>query len=200
MQSPPALILASTSRYRRALLERLGLSFECRAPEVDERPQAGEPAAVLAPRLARAKAAAIASSAPDAWVIGSDQVARLEDAGGAERLLGKPGTRERCIEQLLASSARSVEFLTAVCVLRGRDQASHAFVDHTRVRFRTLERASVERYVDRESPLDCAGGFKCEGLGITLFESIENHDPTALVGLPLIGLAQALRACGYLLP
>ena len=199
LQSPPKLILASTSRYRRELLERLGLPFESRPAGIDETARAGETPSALVTRLARAKAERVAAEAPDAWVIGSDQIAVLGEPG-AERILGKPGSAARCLEQLEDCAGRRVEFLTAVAVVRGRDAVAQEFVDRTVVAFRTLERAELERYVARESPLDCAGGFKCEGLGITLFESIDSRDPTALVGLPLIRLAAALRACGYRLP
>jgi len=199
LQSPPKLILASTSRYRRELLERFGLPFECRPSGVDEAARPGEAPSALVVRLARAKAERIAAEAPDAWVIGSDQIAVLGEPG-AERILGKPGTAARCLEQLRDCAGRRVLFLTAVAVVRGRDALAHEFLDRTEVAFRALQPAEIERYVARESPLDCAGGFKCEGLGITLFESIDNRDPTALVGLPLIRLAAALRACGYPLP
>ncbi len=199
LQSPPKLILASTSVYRRELLARLGLPFECRAPAVDETPRPAEAAAALAARLARAKAGEVAAADPAAWVIGSDQVAVLDEAAG-ERLRGTPGSVPRCVEQLRACSGREVEFLTAVCVLRGRDADAHEFVDRTVVAFRALGDAEIQRYVARESPLDCAGGFKSEGLGISLFESIASRDPTALIGLPLIRLAATLRDCGYPLP
>ena len=199
LQSPPKLILASTSRYRREVLERFGLPFECRPSGVDEAARPGEAPAALVARLARAKAGRVAADAPGAWVIGSDQVAVLGEPG-TPRILGKPGTAARCIEQLRDCAGRRVEFLTAVAVVRARDPVAHEFLDRTEVVFRTLEPAEIERYVARESPFDCAGGFKCEGLGITLFEAIDNRDPTALIGLPLIRLAAALRACGYPLP
>ena len=199
LQSPPKLILASTSRYRRELLERFGLPFECRPSGVDEAARPGEAPAALVARLARAKAGRVAADAPGAWVIGSDQVAVLGEPG-TPRILGKPGTAARCIEQLRDCAGRRVEFLTAVAVVRARDPVAHEFLDRTEVVFRTLEPAEIERYVARESPFDCAGGFKCEGLGITLFEAIDNRDPPALIGLPLLRLAAALRACGYPLP
>ncbi|NNM62351.1 MAG: septum formation protein Maf [Steroidobacteraceae bacterium] len=200
MKSPPRLLLASTSPYRRALLERLSLPFESRAPGLDETAQAGEAPARLAARLALGKAQRIAAGDADACVIGSDQVAVLADADGIERVLGKPGTAGRCIEQLAACSGRSVTFLTAVAVLRAGDGTRIEFLDTTRVRFRRLDAATIERYVAAEAPFDCAGGFKCEGLGIALFESIDSTDPTALIGLPLIRLAAALRECGFQLP
>jgi len=200
LKSPPKLLLASTSTYRRMLLARLAVPFECRSPGVDEAAHSGETPAKLAARLAGAKARRVAALDPDAWVVGADQVAVLADPAGADRLLGKPGTAERCREQLAACSGRSVAFLTAVAVLRGRDGTAHEFLDTTRVAFRRLDPASIERYVAGESPLDCAGGFKSEGLGIALFESIASTDPTALVGLPLIALAAILRACGYQIP
>jgi septum formation protein len=198
LKSPPALILASTSAYRRALLERLGLPFRTLSPGVDETPRPGEPAHSLVSRLALAKANAVAAAEPAAWVIGSDQAA-IRD-GEPDRILGKPGSVERCIAQLEASSGRVVEFLTAVAVVRHSDGATHQFLDSTRVRFRALDRETIERYVTRESPLDCAGGFRSEGLGIALFEAIESVDPTALVGLPLIRLAATLREVGFAAP
>ena len=203
LQSPPALVLASTSSYRRALLERLGLPFECRAPGVDERTAPGEAGEALVRRLALAKARAVAAQCPDAWVIGSDQAAALEEAGtetGTESLFGKPGTAERCREQLRRCSARTVRYLTAVALLRHRDGQHHEFLDVTQVRFRALDEATIERYVQAEGPLDCAGGFKSEGLGISLCASIRSEDPTALIGLPLIGLAELLRSVGYCVP
>ena len=187
------LILASTSRYRRELLERLGLPFHVARPDVDESALAGERPDMLARRLARAKAQVLAARHPEAWIIGSDQVATL---GGLA--LGKPGTRERAIGQLRAMSGIAVEFHTAVCVMRG--ETCLEAIDMTRVTFRTLQDDEIGRYVDAEQPLDCAGSFKCEGLGISLFEAIESRDPTALVGLPLIALSGMLRQAGFALP
>jgi len=200
MMPQPALVLASTSRYRRELLQRLGLDFLCKAPGVDEAPEPRESALELAQRLARAKAQAVAAQLNDAWVIGSDQVAVLEAEGGTEATLGKPGTSERCRAQLLASSGRTLTYYTAVCVTHHRDRAVHEFTDTTRVQFRELDQSTIGRYVAAESPLDCAGGFKSEGLGITLCQSIHSEDPTALIGLPLIRLSAVLREVGFLLP
>ena len=187
------LILASTSPYRRELLQRLRLPFSCSKPAVDESALPGEAPQALAARLAPAKAAAVAATTADAWVIGSDQVAELDG-----RALGKPGTREAAIAQLESMSGRSVAFHTAVCLMHA--PRSWVAADVTTVRFRPLERREIERYVDAESPLDCAGSFKCEGLGISLFEAIESHDPTALVGLPLIALSRLLRQGGFTVP
>lgn len=194
------MILASTSVYRRALLSRVQIPFECVAPGIDETPRPDEGAPALTARLARAKAYAVAVQRPDAWVIGSDQVAVLSDATGTARMLGKPGSVERCVNQLLACSGRTLDFVTAVALTRHRDASLAEFIDTTRVIFRSLDRATVERYVEREAPLDCAGGFKSEGLGITLCDAIESADPTALIGLPLIRLCEALRGAGFLLP
>jgi len=188
----PALILASTSRYRAELLSRLRLPFSCAAPEVDEAPLSGESPSALAVRLARAKAIAVAARHPGAWAIGSDQVAELAGAP-----LGKPGTGEAACAQLTAMSGREVLFHTAVCVSDGERHLQAA--DLTRVRFRTLRADEIARYVDAEQPLDCAGSFKCEGLGIALFDAIHNQDPTALVGLPLIALCRLLRQAGFTL-
>ena len=187
------LILASTSRYRRELLERLRLPFHTARPLVDEEPRPGELPEALARRLAGAKALAVSTSNPDAWVLGSDQVAALGLA-----LLGKPGTREVAIAQLAAMSGREVHFHTAAALRRG--QVVFEVLDTTVVRFRKLQDMEIARYLDTELPLDCAGSFKAEGLGISLFESIHSSDPTALVGLPLIAVARMLRQAGYELP
>ena len=188
------LILASTSRYRRELLERLHLPFHIARPDVDETPLPGETPPALARRLARAKASAIATQHPEAWIIGSDQVAALD-----AQPLGKPETRENALAQLGAMAGREIAFHTAVCLLRGNEPVLEA-MDVTRVRFRNLQANEIERYVDAEQPLDCAGSFKSEGLGIALFEHIESNDPTALVGLPLIALSRMLREVGFALP
>jgi septum formation protein len=189
-----ALVLASTSRYRRELLSRFGLAFDCAAPGIDETPRPDETPIALVTRLARAKAAAVARGRPDDCVIGSDQLAELDG-----RVLGKPGSPERACEQLAAMSGRDVAFLTALCVMRGEHEIG-LHVDRTIVRFRALEAAEIERYVEAEQPLDCAGSFKSEGLGITLFDAIETSDPTALIGLPMIATARLLRAAGFSLP
>jgi septum formation protein len=191
------LVLASTSPYRRELLARLGIPFECLPPQVDETPVPGETGVALVARLARAKARAVARQRPEAWVIGSDQVALMPDTG-KEQILGKPGSASRCREQLLACSARTVSFVTGVAVVH-RD-ALDEFVDTTEVCFRALDAATVERYVAAEQPFDCAGGFKSEGLGITLCAAIKSEDPTALIGLPLIRLCAVLRMRGFELP
>jgi len=185
------LILASTSAYRAALLARLGVPFEAVAPGVNEQALDGEAPRDRATRLARAKAQAVAARFPEAWILGSDQLA----VRGRE-VLGKPGEPSRCEAQLLSSSGKPVVFLTAVCLLRASDGRRLEHVDTTLVQFRTLSSDEVRRYVELERPLDCAGGFKCEGLGIALFESIDSRDPTALVGLPLIWVADALRRVG----
>jgi septum formation protein len=200
LKSPPELILASTSSYRRALLARVCASFECVAPGIDERPHDGESAGMLVTRLARAKALAVAALHPDAWVIGSDQAALLLDPYQQQRILGKPGDVANCVEQLRSSSGKTVSFLTAVALVRGSPAAEMEFVDTTRVTFRKLDESTIERYVARESPLDCAGGFKGEGLGIALCASIDSDDPTALIGLPLIQLCMLLRRVGFEIP
>jgi septum formation protein len=200
LKSPPTLILASTSAYRRELLGRLRVPFSCAAPGVDETRRAAERPLALAVRLARAKASVVALAQPNAWVIGSDQVAVRVDAVQGEMILGKPGTAARCAELLRGSSGQLVTYLTAVAVLRHDDGSVFEFVDTTRVRFRTLEDATIERYVALEAPFDCAGGLKSEALGITLCESIETSDPSALMGLPLIQLSAVLRGAGFLLP
>ena len=188
------LILASGSRYRRELLQRLGVPFSVEVAAVDEGAQPEEPPNDLAHRLATAKALAVAARHPEALVIGSDQVAVCRG-----RILGKPGDAARNIEQLQNASGSSVTFLTAVCLARGGEPLD-SHLDVTVARFRELARAEIERYVERERAFDCAGGFKAEGLGIALFERIESQDPSALIGLPLIWLAAALRRAGIPVP
>lgn len=188
---PQPLILASTSPYRRALLARLGWAFAVVAPHVDETRQPNESASALVLRLAEAKARAVVAQFPDALIIGSDQVAVLDDA-----VLGKPHDRATAIRQLEAAAGRCVLFHTGLCVLNAATGLAHTLVEPFRVHFRTLTRQQIENYVDREQPYDCAGSFKSEGLGITLFARLEGDDPNALMGLPLIRLTALLEAAG----
>ncbi len=185
------LILASTSRYRCELLNRLQLPFNVDPPAVDETPEPGEAPAALAARLALAKAKAVADRHPTAWVIGADQVAACRG-----QILGKPGGFLRACEQLTAASGQSVVFYTAVTLIRQDLGRCASHLDQTVVRFRVLDAGEIEHYVKRDTPYDCAGSFRSEGLGISLFERIDSEDPTALVGLPLIWLAAALRTAG----
>lgn len=189
------LVLASTSAYRRELLQRFGLPFEVARPDVDESPLPDETPQATAERLAVEKARAVAGQFDDALIIGSDQVAHMGDTR-----FGKPGTVERAIAQLKSMSGRSVIFHTALAVLNTR--TGHVQVDAvpTEVRFRTLSDEEIVRYVDKERPLDCAGSAKSEGLGITLLDALAGDDPNALVGLPLIALARMLRNEGIALP
>ena len=191
----PQLILASTSRYRQALLERLGIPFTALAPETAEDTLAGELPPDRALRLSVAKAHAIATRRPDAVVIGSDQVAAI-----GNRILDKPGNAARCRSQLTVASGSSARFHTGCAVIAPQTGIRLLHIDTTTVFFRSLTDQEIERYVERERPLDCAGGFRVEGLGISLFESIESRDPTALIGLPLIWLAGALRRAGFVVP
>ena len=191
MRNGRKLVLGSTSRYRRALLTRLGLPFEVAAPDVDETPLPGEVPSATALRLSEAKARAVGARFPDALVIGSDQVA---DCAG--RAVSKPGTRDRALAELRILSGQTIVFHTGVALLdvaSGRCQREMVDVTST---FRTLTDAEIETYLDREQPYDCAGGVKSEALGIVLFERIASDDPTALVGLPLIALSRMLRAEG----
>jgi septum formation protein len=188
---PAGLVLASTSRYRASLLERLGLPFRTEPPGVEETALAGETPEATALRLALAKAESVANRFPDAWVLGSDQVA---DCAGTR--LAKPGDAARARAQLRASSGRAVVFHTAVALRHAARQIAVSHVDRTTVHFRRLDEAAIDAYVRRDQPFDCAGGFRVEGLGAALFDSIESSDPTALVGLPLIWVAAALRNAG----
>ncbi len=185
----PELILASGSPYRRELLARLGLDFTVVSPDVDEHPEPAEDGAALSRRLALLKAGTVAARQPGAIVIGSDQVAEC-----AGRQLGKPGTVERAVEQLGFCSGREVIFHTAVAVIGG--QREQVRLVPTRVRMRNLSPETIERYIRKDRPLDCAGAMKSEALGIALTEAITSDDPTALVGLPLIALAEMLETAG----
>ena len=188
---PRPLVLASTSPFRRALLERIGLDFETSAPDVDEQTHPGESPEALVMRLAQAKARAGGAAYPDALIIGSDQVACIDG-----EILGKPGSRERAIAQLEKASGRKVTFYTGLCLLdRGTNQAQVECIPF-HVHFRDLSRRQIEGYVDREQPFNCAGSFKSEGLGIALFRRLEGDDPNALIGLPLIRLVSMLAAVG----
>jgi septum formation protein len=191
----PRLVLASTSPYRRQLLERLGVRFTVAAPDVDESPLAGEVPIDLVNRLARAKADVIARRHPNSVVIGSDQIALF-----GKEVIGKPGNPDRCIEQLKRLSGQRLVFHTAVHVIHTDTGSNESHLDVTTVYFRKLTDQEIERYVARERPVNCAGGFKAESLGIALFDRIESNDPTALIGLPLIWLSGALRRAGFSLP
>jgi septum formation protein len=181
------LILASTSRYRAELLQRLGLAFSTLAPEVDETRQPDETADQLVRRLSLAKARAVAVNSTDALVIGSDQVAVCGD-----QILGKPGSETRAIEQLQALAGNSVNFLTGLALVNTATGQHQLSMVTTPVHFRGLTTDQIEEYVRREQPLDCAGAFKSEGLGIALFRAIGGNDPSALIGLPLIELCEML--------
>lgn len=193
MQHPvqPPLVLASTSIYRRQLLERLGLRFEVASPGVDEAPLPNEDSAATAARLSQAKARATAQRFPGALIIGSDQVADLDGIR-----LDKPGSHGRAMEQLRQASGRTVVFHTAVTLLHAASGRLHTRVVPTRVVFRRLTDAQIDNYLRREQPYDCAGSAKSEGLGIALIEALEASDPSALIGLPLIALVDLLAAEG----
>ncbi|WP_127477375.1 Maf family protein [Sulfurivermis fontis] len=185
------LILASTSPYRRELLGRLGLAFDTAAPNTDETRLPGETPKQLVRRLAEAKARAVAKEFPQALIIGSDQVAVLGD-----RILGKPGDHATAVQQLTAACGRRVTFLTGLCLYNsGNDHCQVDVVPYT-VEFRTLNAVQIENYLKREQPYNCAGSFKSEGLGISLFRRMEGEDPNALIGLPLIRLIDMLTAEG----
>lgn len=190
-----SLVLASSSRYRRELLQRLGLPFESWSANVDETPLPSEPPREIAIRLARAKAAAATKKFPKAWVVGSDQVADLDG-----RPIGKPGTFENARRQLRDVSGHSVFFHTALCVWNARLERRHERLVTTEVAFRRLSDAEIDRYLEREHALDCAGSAKSEGLGVSLLTRMHGDDPTALVGLPLIALSAILRAEGFDVP
>jgi MAF protein len=185
------LILASSSAYRRALLDKLGLPYECISPDIDESVRDGESPETLARRLSLEKAQAIARHNSDALIIGSDQVAVLDGA-----LIGKPLNHDRARDQLLRASGRCVRFVTGLCLLDSDSQQSQVEAIDFRVHFRRLSADQVERYLKREQPYQCAGSFKAEGLGIALFERLEGDDPNSLIGLPLIRLIRMLENAG----
>jgi septum formation protein len=189
------LILASSSRYRRELLQRLALPFQIIAPLVDESATLAESPEERAQRLALAKASAVSLQQPEATVIGSDQVAMCKGT-----ILHKPGNAQRCRAQLQWLSGSAATFHTAVAVIQGPQARSIRFLDTTTAYFRALSAEEIDRYIAAEQPFDCAGGFRSESLGISLFERVVGTDPTALIGLPLIALARALRELGYALP
>lgn len=190
-----SLILGSTSPFRRALLDKLGIPFIAEAPQTDETRLPGEPADALVRRLAEAKARDVAFRHTGALVIGSDQVACIDGT-----VLGKPGGRDQAIAQLSAASGKAVTFHTGLCLFNSDTGRAQVDVEPFVVRFRPLSRAQIERYVDREQPFNCAGSFKSEGYGITLFAALEGRDPNALIGLPLIRLVEMLAAEGIALP
>lgn len=189
------LVLGSTSPFRRALLEKLGISFISDTPDTDETRRPGESPDDLVLRLAEAKARDVASRHPDALVIGSDQVACVDDV-----ILGKPGNRENAIEQLTVASGKAVSFYTGLCLFNSSNGRFEVAVEPFTVHFRRLSAPQIERYVDREKPFGCAGSFKSEGYGITLFSALEGRDPNALIGLPLILLVEMLDKQGISLP
>lgn len=185
------IILASSSIYRKQLLSRLTTRFDCISPVINESPKVGETAQQLAERLAVEKATKVSEQKPDFWVIGSDQTADFEG-----NLIGKPGSVENAEAQLRDFSGKEVNFYTSVCLINVDKGFSRSETVETEVRFRTLDNTEIVSYVALDNPLDCAGSFKCESLGISLFDSIESTDPTALIGLPLISLARFMREAG----
>lgn len=195
IDSEAPLVLASGSAYRAEMLRRLPLPFEASASNVDETALPAEQPEARAKRLATAKAQALGQRFPDRWILGSDQVAAL---GSVQ--LGKPGNVENARAQLQQMRGQSVDFWTALSLWYPASQRLLTAMDHTRVKVRALSDAEIDRYLQLESPLDCAGSFKVEGLGISLFEAVESNDPTALIGLPLIALCDRLRAIGVALP
>lgn len=189
------LVLGSTSPFRQALLAKLGISFAVDSPNIDEAALADESPAALVERLAAAKAHDVGARHADALVIGSDQVASIDG-----QIVGKPGNREKAIAQLEAASGKSVIFYTGLCLLNTANGGAQTAVEPFEVQFRDLNRAQIERYVDREQPFNCAGSFKSEGFGIALFSALNGRDPNTLVGLPLIRLVEMLDAEGIVIP
>lgn len=197
MQNPtaPPIVLASSSPYRRGLLDRFLDEFETVSPEVDESNVEGLEAEALATTLARRKAEAVSASAPRSLIIGADQLAVLGNT-----VVGKPGSHSRAVEQLMAASGKAMTFLTAVCLLDPESHGRYEHTNRTTVRFRRFDRRLAESYLRLDEPYDCAGSFKLEGAGFVLFESVETDDPTALIGLPMIWISDRLLQLGYLSP
>ncbi|MDX1757135.1 MAG: nucleoside triphosphate pyrophosphatase [Marinobacter sp.] len=186
------LVLASSSPYRRELLSRLGIPFEHASPDIDESPHPNESAQRLTVRLAAEKARALASQFPNHWIIGSDQVATLADGS----ILTKPGTHELASDQLARCSGQTVRFMTGLALLDSTDGQLATLCEPFEVQFRTLSDGDIEHYLRTDTPYDCAGSFRMEGLGIALFSGLAGRDPNSLIGLPLIGLCELLRAWG----
>lgn len=186
-----SLVLASSSPYRRALLDRLQLPFYCASPDIDESPRPHESPEQLVARLALEKARALTTAYPESLIIGSDQIAII-----AGTPVSKPGNRENAIAQLTQVSGQRITFLTGLCVYDALSKQQWVCVEPFHVHFRTLTTEQITHYVDREQPFDCAGSFKCEGLGIALFEKLEGDDPNSLIGLPLIRLVTLLEQAG----
>ena len=195
MQNPsaPGIMLASSSRYRRGLLDRFLDHYETLSPNVDESNVGGLEPAELARQLARKKAEAVSATARDVLVIGADQLAALDG-----QVLGKPGDHQTAVEQLLAAAGKSVTFYTAVCILDPINRTRYEHTDVTTVRFRRFDRRLADTYLKHDEPYDCAGSFKLEGAGFVLFEAVSTEDPTALIGLPMIWVADRLLQLGYL--
>ncbi len=196
MQNPTAapITLASSSSYRRGLLDRFLDEYEVVSPDIDESNAGDLEADELATDLARRKAEAVSAHAPGSLIIGADQIAVLDD-----RILGKPGRHQQAVEQLMAASGKAVRFLTAVCILDPVSRARYEHTDETIVRFRRFDRRLVDNYLHHDEPYDCAGSFKIEGAGFVLFEKVTTDDPTALIGLPMIWVAGRLLELDYLL-
>lgn len=192
---PPPLILGSSSPFRHQLLQKLGLDFSADSPDIDESSLPGEAPQALVERLALRKAEAVARRHPDAWIITSDQVSVLNG-----QINGKPGNEDNAVAQLLAASGQVVTFYTSLCLYDARDHSHQLCCETFRVHFRVLDEARIRRYVTAEQPLNCAGSFKSEGLGIALFSKLEGNDPNTLIGLPLISLVSMLERKGLLIP
>ncbi|MBF0308414.1 MAG: septum formation inhibitor Maf [Magnetococcales bacterium] len=192
---PPTLVLASTSIYRRQMLERLQVDFLTDAPPVAEHAVPGETPLALVTRLAREKAGSLAEKYPNALIIGGDQVAAL-----GERILGKPESPEQAREQLRQASGHALVFLSGLCLYNSAKSAWQVEVVPFTVHFRSLDEATIDRYLQRDQPFDCAGSFRSEGLGVALCERMEGEDPTSLLGLPLIALCRMMRHEGYPIP
>lgn len=191
----PDLVLASTSVYRRALLEKLEIPFRCVAPHIDETPQYNEKAHQLVQRLALEKAQAVAKNNPLSWIIGSDQVCTING-----NIVGKPDSASAAIAQLQAASGQKISFYTGLCLYDAAQDRFQLLAEPFHVHFRVLSLPQIERYIKAETPFDCAGSFKSEGLGISLFQQLEGRDPNTLIGLPLIALVDMLAAWGLELP
>jgi len=187
----PQIVLASSSPYRRELLDKLGISYQCHSPDIDESAHTNETPKALVSRLAKAKAKAVAKHYPNALIIGSDQIAVLD-----QQIITKPLDHAQATTQLQKASGRTVTFLTSLCLYNSADQSSQDDIVTFNVHFLELSARQIERYLQKEQPYDCAGSFKSEGLGITLFKQLEGTDPNALIGLPLIRLTAMLRKQG----